>query len=280
MAGAKRKMAVKPHTQEEFALAMAKLREDGEASSKRARPATEPTEAQMLAHLAPLNALPPPSFLRTYAPYPLSPYTTKRGITYGLSFTPFASLTPAEHTACLSLIEYTSAAHYRASRLGWNPTAKSEEMREPDLRYILVRRSDTDAASDTPAASPGGSGSERDSPVPDTAAEAEAGIVGFMSMMLTIEAEQLVLYIYELHLREEARGTGLAGHLMGWARGVGKATGMSKCMLTVYTANARAEAFYRRLGYVEDAISPKVKSLRGGRGVRPEYLIMSLVLEG
>ncbi len=48
----------------------------------------------------------------------------------------------------------------------------------------------------------------------------------------------------------------------------------TKVMLTCYTSNTRALAFYRRQGFETDANSPDPRVLRG-KTVEPEYVIMS-----
>lgn len=50
---------------------------------------------------------------------------------------------------------------------------------------------------------------------------------------------------------------------------------IAKLMLTCFTSNQRALAFYQKLGYSEDECSPKPKVLRNGRKVEVEYVIWS-----
>ncbi|ROT35043.1 hypothetical protein SODALDRAFT_76987 [Sodiomyces alkalinus F11] len=163
---------------------------------------------------------------------------------YTLSLKGVPSLTTAELAACFALVEKTSSADYRASSMGWSPFKKTE-MKSPDLRYILV----TDE-----------SGSLR----------------GFTSFMPTWEEGEPVIYCYEIHLEDDLRGTGLAGLLMGFLETVAVNIPLiEKVMLTCFLRNAKAVAFYKKLGFVKDAISPQERRLRGGKLFVPDYVIMS-----
>jgi len=46
-------------------------------------------------------------------------------------------------------------------------------------------------------------------------------------------------------------------------------------MLTCFAANKRGLAFYRKLGFSTDEISPVPRRLRGGRVYEPDYVILS-----
>lgn len=122
-------------------------------------------------------------------------------------------------------------------------------MREPDLRYIIVKH-------------PSGT------------------VCGYTSLMPTMEDGQPVLYCYEIHLKPDLRGTGLATLLMDFLETT--ATNMAimeKVMLTVFTCNHRAMAFYRRCGFVVDEISPQPRKLRNGVVKTPDYAIMSKTID-
>lgn len=128
--------------------------------------------------------------------------------------------------------------------MGWKPDAKLEEMQDPDLRYIIVR-------------------------------DHSSHIRAFTSLMPTLEDGEAVVYCYEIHLKPELRGTGLADVLMGCLETVaGNVEVMKKVMLTVFTSNTRAREFYRRRGFEEDETSPRPRKLRGVVK-RPDYAIMS-----
>lgn len=76
---------------------------------------------------------------------------------------------------CLGLIEETSRSHYEASSRGWNPRKKLIEMKEAEMRYIVVK---------------------------DSAAD----VRGFTSLMPTYEEGEPVIYCYEIHLKPEMKG--------------------------------------------------------------------------
>lgn len=91
-------------------------------------------------------------------------------------------LSESELEACFEIIEETSGEDYRQSSGGWHPAAKRKEMRSEELRYILVTAEDD-------------SGGDEDR------------LCGFTSMMPTLENGEPVVYIYEIHLRSELRGS-------------------------------------------------------------------------
>lgn len=127
--------------------------------------------------------------------------------------------------------------------------AKRVEMRDPDLRYILIK-------------------------------DAAGHVCAFTSLMPTMEEGQAVVYCYEIHLESGLRGTGLADLLMGFLETVAtNIQAMDKVMLTVFTCNTRAVKFYRRFGFSTDDISPQPRKLRNGVVKVPDYAIMSKRIE-
>ena len=196
---------------------------------------------------------------------PLLSFTSPRlGTSHRIVLTPSLDLSDAEFEACFRLMERTSSAAYKASSRGWHPKEKRVEMREQDMRYLLV----TSALPTSPL--PNGHFA------PASAADA---FHGFLSFMLTIEDDYPVIYIYEVHLAEALRSSGLGSHLMGIAETIGQKVGVQKSMLTVFSSNEGAERFYRRLGYEVDEFSPEPRILRGGRVKKPDYWILSKALK-
>jgi ribosomal protein S18 acetylase RimI-like enzyme len=152
-----------------------------------------------------------------------------------------AALTQQELTACLGLIELTSGQDYKQSRIGWNVAKKKAEMRDPAMMYILVRHGAV-----------GGEFTYDDPPYED----------------------RQVVYLYEIHLHEHLRGMRLGSKLVAFVEEAARQAGISKTMLTVFTANSRARRWYEKLGYGKDACSPEDRVVRS-RVVAADYVIMS-----
>lgn len=54
---------------------------------------------------------------------------------------------------------------------------------------------------------------------------------------------------------------------------------VGKVMLQCFTSNERARAFYTKMGFVEDSSSPREHNLRGGRGEKAQYMVLSRRVE-
>ncbi|KXH65999.1 acetyltransferase [Colletotrichum salicis] len=188
----------------------------------------------------------------------------KSGTSYTLSLKSPSQLSQGELQACFDLIDYTSGADYRASKDGWRPSHKMKEMKSEGLRYVLVKKSDVSV----PESSAAGKDESEEA--------ADDKICGFMSLMPTFEEGEAVVYCYEIHLLEELRGTGVGRTLMDYLTKVAKSIPtIEKVMLTCFIANADARAFYEKLGFEIDALSPVERKLRFGKVFVPDYVIMS-----
>ena len=164
---------------------------------------------------------------------------------YGITLNSADDLSPEELATCFKLIELTSSAAYKSSSRGWSPRLKKAEMEDPALRYMLA----TD----------------------------EEGIVGFLSYMITEEDDIDVVYCYEVHLAETARSKGIGRVLMTCMEAIGRACGVEKAMLTVFTSNDMARTFYKNIGYVwYDEERIQKKRLRSGMSKSaPSYVILA-----
>lgn len=148
---------------------------------------------------------------------------------------------------CFSLIEATSIEDYKNSSFGWYPKRKKKEMRERGMRYVLIEKDDPDEP-----------------------------LHGFLSFLPTHDSSPSVpvLYIYEIHLRDVARGKGNGKILMQTAMEVAKNLGVEKVMLTCFLSNRKALRFYRKCGFKVDACSPEERSTRKTI-LKPDYVILS-----
>lgn len=176
---------------------------------------------------------------------------------YSISLARPANMDEATLEACYSLIETTSRDDYAGSALKWRPDHKREEMRSPDLRYIVVR-------------GPGGTDGTDDT-------NEGADVCAFTSLMPTYEEGHPVVYCYEIHLAPTLQGSRLGRVLLGFQSVVAHNLGppVSKVMLTCFLSNARALRFYERQGFVTDATAPTTRRLRGGKTFVPDYTILS-----
>jgi ribosomal protein S18 acetylase RimI-like enzyme len=62
--------------------------------------------------------------------------------------------------------------------------------------------------------------------------------------------------LHQLYLAESAKGSGVADALMRWAIAEARARGHRLLYLSVFTENARAQAFYRRYGFGDVGRNP------------------------
>ena len=103
-------------------------------------------------------------------------------------------------------------------------------------------------------------------------------ILGFISFMFTYDeaphADRPVVYIFEIHLHHRLRGCGMGSALIRFVENAAEHCGVSKTMLTVFTANTGAMALYEKLGYGKDECSPKDRLTRN-KTIKPDYAIMS-----
>lgn len=146
--------------------------------------------------------------------------------------------------------------------LGWHPMKKKKEMKLLDLKYLLIRPSPPTSSS-------------------PSSTEAKP-IQGFLSFMPTHEDSISCLYIYEIHLAPELRGSGLGRYLIGLMEGIAELVGVEKVMLTCFVRNKGARGFYGKFGYVVEEVV-EGRKLRGGKRDEVDesgYLIMGKDIGG
>ena len=170
---------------------------------------------------------------------------------FNIDFRSSEKLSKTELDACLKLIESTSRPDYESSSWGWHPKRKKREMKEDDMRYLLVR----------------------------SAGDDQDPVLGFLSFMLTHDSTPSVpvMYVYEIHLPPALRSCGLGAHLMDLAESIAENVGVEKVMLTCFLSNKKAHSFYAKRGYVADVCSPEDRRTRT-KVIKPDYVIMSKVL--
>lgn len=186
----------------------------------------------------------PLSKIRQFVPPLEPPYSDQ----YDLHFHTAASVPNDLFDHCFDLVETTQKHLYGRSPKGWRPKSKRREMKHPAMRYLILTSKPT------------------------------GDLQGFLSCMITIEDDELVVYCYELHLVEAARGKGLGEVLMRRMEGFGRRAGMRKGMLTVFMENVGARRFYERVGYTRDPYTPEPRVLRNGVVKEVGYEIRSKVL--
>lgn len=189
-------------------------------------------------------------------PAALPPSPSTPSPSYNLTLESSSTITIADLQSCYELIKATSYDDYKASSKGWSRSRKMEEMKLPDLRYLLIKKTALTEANLTKK-------------------YASEDLMGFLSFMLTYEDGYEVIYCYEVHLQSELRGIGAGKSLMGIMEMVGRRAEVAKAMLTVFVENKGALKFYEKLGYERDEFSPAPRRLRNGVIKNPTYLILS-----
>lgn len=168
---------------------------------------------------------------------------------YEVSLYDRTTISDQDLDSCFDLVKVNLQSAYENSSWGWKPDFKREELQEPDTKYFLVRAA----------------GQPRDGPS------------AFLSCQMVDENGEIVIYCYELQIKEEIRHQGIGRSLMRLMHQLGRANRIQRSMLTVFRANQRATTFYEKLGYVIDKTNPKDLLLRG-RVVQADYMILTMPL--
>ena len=122
----------------------------------------------------------------------------------------------------------------------WKDENKAEELRHEDARLVILRVNTTQK------------------------------IAAFLHVRFDLEYDVPVAYIYELQVLSEYRNAKLGTYLMSSVEMLCETmTSVRLLMLTVFTANKPARAFYEKLTYEVDACSP----------VGEPYMIYSKIID-
>ncbi|EJD55613.1 acyl-CoA N-acyltransferase [Auricularia subglabra TFB-10046 SS5] len=141
-----------------------------------------------------------------------------------------SSLSPAHRTAVWRIFEENMRSKYTASSFGWDPPQKKRELFHKDSRFILAHSSSGELAAFTMFRF-----------------DTEEGMNG---------DEDAVVYCYELQVSSRTRKLGLGAALMRDLESLARDWKMLKVMLTCFLTNVDAMAFYKRVGFSVDPISP------------------------
>ncbi|ORY87039.1 acyl-CoA N-acyltransferase, partial [Protomyces lactucae-debilis] len=101
-------------------------------------------------------------------------------------------------------------------------------------------------------------------------------LVAFLSMQLVDEEGGFVLYCYEVQVDDSHQGQGLGKWLMDAFHLLAQHHRLARTMLTCFSCNTRALAFYKALGYELDSTSPEPRRLRN-KLMQPDYQILTRV---
>lgn len=113
-------------------------------------------------------------------------------------------------------------------------------------------------------------------------------VVAYICFKLCLDDEDdLVLYLYEIHITEEHQGKGLGQFLIDDFHKlcvdlVKSSNKLYKLLvgmaLTVFSDNERALLWYRNMGYKLTVDSPVDKVLRNGKVIKPDYYLLKHVI--
>mmetsp|Transcript_24605 Transcript_24605/g.59617 ORF Transcript_24605/g.59617 Transcript_24605/m.59617 type:complete len:162 (+) Transcript_24605:3-488(+) len=118
---------------------------------------------------------------------------------------------------------------------GWDANKKLRELRSTQARFIIVVEGHE-----------GGGGAEERQPV------------AFLHYRFVEDARRPVLYVYEIQVVDAAQGKGYGHLLMRRAEEIAADKQMAKVVLTCFTINHKALAFYNKVGYSVDETCPSL----------------------
>lgn len=84
------------------------------------------------------------------------------------------------------------------------------------------------------------------------------------------------MFLPQAYLLTIPTRSGLGKHLMNQLITIAEnIPSTKKVMLTCFTSNLNGLKFYEKIGFTKDDFSPRDRTLRGGKVVRPDYVILS-----
>lgn len=167
---------------------------------------------------------------------------------------------------------------YESSKQGLDATEKREELFDPLSRFVILTTassSGTDPNLPEPVVPSSSSTTTETIESPNSRAILVAFAMFRFDWEETMSDEDVeVLYCYELQIEKSFQSFGLGRRLMDMLVQLARDWKMRKCMLTVFKANTGALAFYQKLGYRPDEISPS--QVDGAE--EEDYEILSLLV--
>ena len=167
----------------------------------------------------------------------------------------FEDLTEEQRAMMLDLLERNMERVYGAAAWPEAKVLKEKEAEEDDARFVLVL------------------------------GEGKRELAGLLQYRYVVEEEAAVVYIYELQVDERRRRAGIGRYLVSLAESLGQQARaaapadahvrLTKVMLTVHKANTDAAAFYARMQYQVDDISPSKSDPEGDAAGQYDYEILS-----
>lgn len=139
-------------------------------------------------------------------------------------------LSTQDRQRLLDLTDGNMSGHY-GHKWEEERTGKRKDMASRESRYIVVR------------------------------SKCDASIAGFCNYRFLVEDDEwVVLYVYELQVREAHRSKGIGRALVEMSTLLARQTGMQGVMLTTLKANEGACRFYKREGFTPSTMDPGVVS--------------------
>ena len=144
-----------------------------------------------------------------------------------------SKLEPRTLIQCMILFEQNMGDLYRQSAWGLDIAEKRQELVHPDARFLLLYTTNDEKTNK---------------------------FAGFVHFRLDVNVDdgptEAVVYVMDIQIEAAYRGMGLGQYCMSLMERVAVRVGLPKVMLTVFHHNKAAAAFYAKLGYTPDPVSP------------------------
>lgn len=137
-----------------------------------------------------------------------------------------SSLSSSDFQWAKDLFQNNMKEMYQQSDFGFDMVDKEAEMTASTSRYLIAKISDSE--------------------------ESGGKLAGFCHYRFDMDFGCPVVYCYELQIESKYQGCGLGRELIEVLEMIAKKTHMLKVSATVFKFNTASEAFFRKLGFVND----------------------------